>query len=206
MIEGSEQGLRTDLARLAYQGRRQAFWDRIWSRPGKSYASRYYHRRLSTIYRFLIPEGSRVLELGCGQGDLLAELRPKEGVGVDFSEVAVSTARETHPELHFVVGDAHEFDVVVLSDLIGDVWDVQQVLKSALSVCAPESRLVLNFFNRAWQLPIGLARRLGLAHPTLRQKRWSPRVARSCGRSGHPSSMPSSIGSWSSSGRSTTWG
>jgi SAM-dependent methyltransferase len=129
---------------------------------------------MSDIYRFLIPEGVRVLELGCGQGDLLAELRPKEGLGIDFSENAVTTARERHPELEFVVGDAHdpvdgEYDFVVLSDLINDVWDVQTVLESALTACRADTRLVANFFNRGWQIPIGLARRLGLAHPILKQ-------------------------------------
>ena len=32
--------------------------------------------------QFLIPPGKRVLELGCGRGDLLASLRPSHGVGV----------------------------------------------------------------------------------------------------------------------------
>ncbi len=34
--------------------------------------------------RFLIPPGKRVLELGCGRGELLAALKPSYGVGVDF--------------------------------------------------------------------------------------------------------------------------
>ena len=34
--------------------------------------------------RFLIPPGKRVLELGCGRGELLAALEPSYGVGVDF--------------------------------------------------------------------------------------------------------------------------
>lgn len=35
--------------------------------------------------RFLVPPGKRILELGCGRGDLLAALKPSYGVGVDFS-------------------------------------------------------------------------------------------------------------------------
>jgi SAM-dependent methyltransferase len=165
----------TDAARHAYQDTRRSFWDRIWSQPGKSFASRYYHQRLIRIYRFLVPAGSRVLELGCGQGDLLAELRPRLGVGVDFSSRALETARARHPGLRFIEGDVHEittdetFDVLIASDLINDVWDVQQVLESAAGVCRPETRLILNFYNRAWHLPIAVARRLGLALPTLKQ-------------------------------------
>ncbi|MEX0865151.1 MAG: class I SAM-dependent methyltransferase [Acidimicrobiia bacterium] len=161
MGDRPDAAMGTDAARLAFQETRRAFWDRVWSKEGKSFASRHYHRRLSTIYRFIVPEGSSVLELGCGQGDLLAELRPKDGMGVDFSGQALEQARARHSALRFVEGDVHDtpidkdYDVVVLSDLINDVWDVQQVMEAALGACRADSRLVLNFFNRAWQLPIG---------------------------------------------------
>ena len=36
---------------------------------------RYYHRRLAAVYGFLVPPGRRVLELGCGRGDLLATVQ-----------------------------------------------------------------------------------------------------------------------------------
>ena len=45
---------------------------------------KYYHARLNQIYGLIIPQNSKVLELGCGQGDLLASLVPTIGVGVDF--------------------------------------------------------------------------------------------------------------------------
>src|SRR5687768_15990822 len=75
-----------DAAALAYRLDRIAHWDdiarRTQHRPG---LARYYHRRLAEVYAFLIPPGQRVLELGCGRGDLLAALRPSVGVGVDLS-------------------------------------------------------------------------------------------------------------------------
>ena len=44
--------------------------------------------------RFLIPPGKRVLELGCGRGDLLAALEPSYGVGVDFGANGHCQARK----------------------------------------------------------------------------------------------------------------
>src|SRR5690348_17325158 len=58
--------------------------------------------------RFLIPSGKRVLELGCGSGDLLSALEPSHGVGVDFCASAVIRAKARHPELDFVLGDAED--------------------------------------------------------------------------------------------------
>ena len=52
----------------------------------------FYYEQDESYMRFLIPEGLRVLELGCGTGRLLAALKPSRGVGVDLSAPMVETA------------------------------------------------------------------------------------------------------------------
>ena len=70
----------------AWQRARRAHWDAVAASADRSKRwSRGYHERLAQLYRFLIPPGQRVLELGCGEGDLLAAVEPARGVGVDFS-------------------------------------------------------------------------------------------------------------------------
>src|ERR1700732_22735 len=88
-----------------------------------------YHEDDLKFMRFLIPPGKRVLELGCGRGDLLAALEPSYGVGVDFSASTIATANALHPDLHFVLGDVEDpatlagiegpFDYIVIADTIG---------------------------------------------------------------------------------------
>jgi SAM-dependent methyltransferase len=159
-----------------YRNTRVEHWDAIAraTRPGQRPGG-YYHHRLSEVYRFLIPPRRSVLEVGCGSGDLLAALRPSRGVGVDFSAEMVVRARERHPDLHFVQGDAHDFrldesfDFVVLSDLVNDLWDVQRVLEQVARVCQPGTRVVLNTHSNLWALPLKLAEKLGLSRPRLRQ-------------------------------------
>ena len=52
---------------------RKAFYDdRARFRPAEQ--KRFYHLLLRRYYSFFIPAGSRVLEIGCGTGDLLASL------------------------------------------------------------------------------------------------------------------------------------
>ncbi len=118
-----------------FQRARRAHWDAAtreqWETPGWG---GYYHRRLAEIYRSIVTPGQKILDLGCGEGELLAALEPSAGVGVDFSDEALKRARERHPHLRFVRADVHEldlgetFDVIILSDLINDLWDVQTVL------------------------------------------------------------------------------
>jgi ubiquinone/menaquinone biosynthesis C-methylase UbiE len=61
--------------------------------------------------QFLIPPGKRVLELGCGRGDLLAALKPSYGVGVDFSARTLANANGLDPGLYFVLGDVEDLAV-----------------------------------------------------------------------------------------------
>src|SRR5215472_5497244 len=67
-----------------------------------------YHEDDRKFMQFLIPPGKRVLELGCGRGDLLAALKPSYGVGIDFSAAAIAKANARYPNLYFVLGDVEE--------------------------------------------------------------------------------------------------
>jgi SAM-dependent methyltransferase len=134
-----------------------------------------YHRRLGSVYQTLISPGQRVLEIGCGRGDLLASVSPAFGVGVDFSGEMVRRAAERYPHLHFVQSDAEllnlnqQFDVVILSDLVNDLWDVEASLHRLNCFTKADSRVILNFYSRVWEPPLELVRALGLAKPQLLQ-------------------------------------
>ncbi len=160
-----------------YQQERISHWDRVASERSKWYSwGGRYHRRLEQLYRHVIPAGKRVLEIGSGNGDLLAALRPTYGVGVDFSPEMIQLAQTRHPELNFMKLDAHEidqvqgkFDFIVLSDLVNDLYDVQRVLEAMRSLCHPGTRIIFNMYSRMWQLPLLIAEKLHLAAPNLTQ-------------------------------------
>ncbi len=163
-------------AAMRYNHERVAHWDRVaqWMDRHRGLGGAY-QRRLVKIYGHLVPKGKRVLEIGCAQGDLLAALEPDVGVGVDFSREMLDRARQKHPELRFVEADAHElgleekFDVIILSDLVNDLWDVQKVLQIVGLLSLPHTRVVLNFYSQMWEFPLRLARRLRLAKPNMTQ-------------------------------------
>lgn len=160
---------------LQYQSQRSEFWNAVgMQRP--SFWSRHYQQLLTHIYRYLIPEHARVLELGCGAGNLLASLKPSYGVGIDFSSSVIDLAKERHPQLHFFSQDAHNaqiedktFDYIILSDLINDAWDIQAILENIRKYCQPQTRIIFNFHSHLWGTPLKFARALGLAKPNLNQ-------------------------------------
>ncbi len=153
------------------------YWDSVaGGRATRTWdLGRSYHRRLERVYSSLVAPGGRVLELGCGRGDLLAALKSSVGVGVDFSAEMLAQARQRHPELRFIQADAaalplsETFDVIILSDLVNDLWDVQRTLEEIRPLCAAGTRVIVNAYSHLWEWPLGVAKRLRLARPTLRQ-------------------------------------
>ena len=135
-----------------------------------------YHNRLKEIYCFLVSPGQRVLEVGSGYGELLAAVQPAQGVGVDFSSEMIQRATVRHSDLEFIHADAHDlsfihetFDIIILSDLVNDAWDVQRVLKQIRPLCTSRTRIILNVYSNLWQTVLTLAQRLHLAAPMLEQ-------------------------------------
>ncbi|MCX5848254.1 MAG: glycosyltransferase [Deltaproteobacteria bacterium] len=159
-----------------YQKARITHWDDIAGKYVKERGfSHYYHERLEHVLKFLVPPGQKVIEIGCGNGDLLASLKPSYGVGVDFSSEAIKLAKDRHLDLNFIQADAHElelenqFDFVILSDVVNEFWDVQSVFQKILAVTTPRSRIIINFYNRLWELPLTAVRKLRLVKPSLYQ-------------------------------------
>jgi len=153
---------------------RRAFYDQRAAFPPRE-LRRGYHELLETYYSFLIPPGARVLEIGCGLGNLLAAVKPAHGVGVDFSPAMIALARERHPELEFRLAEAAEFsseekfDYVILSDLVNDLPHVQEMFYHLHRQVFQHSRLVLNFHSNLWRPILVLAEKMGAKAPTMGQ-------------------------------------
>jgi SAM-dependent methyltransferase len=127
-----------------------------------------YHSLVEAVYRTLIPRGQRVLEIGCGRGDLLAALSPSRGVGVDVSAAMVTAARTRHPDLEFArsPGEAlrleGQFDYIVLSDLVPYVADLHALFRSVAAHCHPGTRVVVSTYSNLWRPVLAVLSYLGL--------------------------------------------
>lgn len=120
------------------------------------------------MIRNQVVAGSSVLDLGCGDGALLASLQPSRGVGVDCSFATIVEASRRHPTLEFVCGDVEDlpingsFDYVVASNVVGYLMDVQAFFRGLRAVTHPSTRVIVAYYNFAWEPLLWLSERLGM--------------------------------------------
>jgi SAM-dependent methyltransferase len=160
----------------AYGLARKAYWEE-YALSSKRWGvlRRYYQKRLTEIYALSVPSGLSILELGCGEGDLLHSLNPSIGYGIDLSDELIGRARKKYPALQFDVLDANNFecnrvfDVIIASDLLNDLWDVQYLFERLRKYCHADTRILVNCYSRLWEGPRRVAEWLGLAKHQLPQ-------------------------------------
>jgi len=133
--------------------------------------NRYYHTQLEKLLSSIIPKNKKVLEIGCGTGELLNSVTPSVGVGVDFSRKMVEIAEKKFPALSFKCEDAEnlvendKYDYVILSDLLGELTDVWQAFIEMQKVTDEKSRVVITYYNYLWSPLLRIAEKLGLKMP-----------------------------------------
>ena len=135
----------------------------------------YYWDQITASIGFYIHPDSSVLEIGCATGETIAQLPGRRKVGIDFCPELIEQAREAHPEIEFHVMDAEDirlqeqFDVVVLSNLVGFLDDIENVLRQVRKVCHERTRLIVTSYNRLWEPLIAFAETLGIKRPSPEQ-------------------------------------
>lgn len=126
------------------------------------YKYSYYYGNLKKLLAGVIPKESKVLEIGCGTGDLLASLKPKEGYGMDISHEMVAVARSKHklqknltfstewPKRDLPAG-RQEFDYIFMSDVIEHLEKPGKTFKEISKLMDKKSKLVITMANPVWE-------------------------------------------------------
>lgn len=139
----------------------------------KQYA--YYWNEISRYCDFFSNENLNVLEIGCGTGELLHSIKGKRKVGIDFSPRMIETAKEQFHGIDFKVMKAEnlelneKFDLIILSNLIGYLYDVRLVFEQLHKVCHPKTKIIITYYNFVWEPVFKLAEFFGLKIKTPRQ-------------------------------------
>ncbi len=133
--------------------------------------SGFHHRRTDCtleLIRSVIAEqgqGTRILDLGCGQGHITAKILEAfpaaEVSALDYSISAIDYAARTFPGIDFIVGNAYHlpyspgyFDVVVCNNIWEHVPDPLALLRAISKVVKKGGHLVISTPSRyrIWNL------------------------------------------------------
>ena len=138
----------------------------------KSLFSCYYKSLLAHRYNLLISPESRVLEIGCGEGELLSQIKANTRIGIDLSPVQVARGRKLYPELDLRVGAGESlqieddpFDIIIISDTLNEAADVEEMLRRLHRFSHCGTRLIINIYNTLWYPFLAIARSAGIASP-----------------------------------------
>ncbi len=134
----------------------------------------YYHENLKALYEAYIPKGERILEIGCGTGDILARLEPREGRGVDVSEEMVEIARRKYAgksNLQFEREDIFEnakmfgYPYIFLADVLEHVGNLEKFMRQLAARTDSGSTVVISVANPLWEPVLMLAEKLHMKMP-----------------------------------------
>ncbi len=133
---------------------------------------RYYYGLLSQFYQFAIPAGSRIVHIGCKNGYLLQALSASIGVGIDIDEQSLTFARQRYPHYKFVsdfesFASAGKFDYVIISSMIMEIEDIQELFEKIRILCTADTRLIIDWYSALWEPALWIGQKLGLKRPTM---------------------------------------
>lgn len=142
-------------------------WDRWRARI------RYYHEQVKELVAGAVVPGRSVLDVGSGTGDVLAEVRPSAGLGLNVAEKLTRLAREKYPGLQFetfdtdkvTIPDGFRPDYILSVNLLDHTHDLFALLAGRRAIVTEQTLIVITSSNPLWAPLLRLASRLGRRVP-----------------------------------------
>lgn len=126
----------------------------------------YYYENLKKLLGSLVPYGKNVYEIGCGTGDLLVSLKPKQGYGMDISSEMIKLANVKHSKetrIHFSTKWPNEnFDYIFMSDVIEHLENPEEIFRKVSTFMDRNTRFIITMANPIWEAPMMVWEKLGL--------------------------------------------
>tara|TARA_Y100001968_G_scaffold321506_1_gene356070 strand:+ start:64825 stop:66219 length:1395 start_codon:yes stop_codon:yes gene_type:complete len=135
-----------------------------------------YYKDLESLRKLLVPSGKRILEIGCGVGDLLNNLEPSYGVGVEQNKLSVEEANKKNSNLKIIqanpeditpelINENKAFDIIIINNTLNTISDVQGLLEKLEAFSHRNTRLIITYHNWLWQPILKFAEKIGQREP-----------------------------------------
>ena len=117
----------------------------------------YYYQEIAKLLSPLIPRDASLVQIGSGNGDLLAALSGKEKMGIELNTELLARAKTSHPDITWIEDDFWNlrrdaaFDYVLISEITDSLDNVEVVLRQARRLIVPDGRLVLATRSALWK-------------------------------------------------------
>lgn len=154
--------------------KRVSYFNGLAAQRKKRRFSAYYWQEITDYCNYFSHEDSSVLEIGCGNGDLLANISGSNKTGIDFSDGFITWAKEKHSDsgIKFLLMDANsislnqKYDLIILSNLIGFVDDIENVFVQVKKCCHTNTKVIVQYYNSFWEPLIKFSEWIGLKQKT----------------------------------------
>ncbi len=135
----------------------------------------YYWNDITKYCNYFSHESISVLEIGCGTGELIHEIKGNRKVGIDFSDRMIDIAKSQFNDVTFHVMNAEnillneKFDLIILSNVIGFVDDILEVFRQLQKVSHQQTKIIITYYNFLWEPLIKFAELIGIKTKTPNQ-------------------------------------
>lgn len=111
----------------------------------------YFNNLLNSIKEKIRPNKYKILDIGCGAGDLLNSLKSKKGLGVDISPNMIKICKKRfskNKNMNFKISSAEdinklklkkEFDIIISADMLEHVSDIEKTIDNMAKLCNKNS-------------------------------------------------------------------
>lgn len=128
--------------------------------------NRFYYTNLKTLLASIIPRNQKVLEVGCGTGDILSSLKPSLGYGMDISSEMIKLATLKHKNLKFSTKyPSDKYDYIFMSDVIEHLETPETVFKQISKLLTENGAFINTMANPIWEPLLMVWEKLGLKMP-----------------------------------------
>lgn len=143
-----------------------------------------YYNELKSIFNQITKPKSSVLEIGCATGGILADTKPKKGVGIDISPFMIKVAKSSYPQYKFYCSSIEDiglkklktkFDYILLPDVIEYFSDLDKAFSKIKKLCNKSTILIIASPSRIWGPALIIAEKLKLKMEDSCKKRSSKR-------------------------------